>query len=178
VRPAAGGRRTALLAGAGAAAPWLLPWLALPMAACSRREPAPAFAYTLLDGRSQHSAQALRGKVVLVNFWATSCVTCVQEMPELAATWQQLHARGFETLAVAMPYDAPARVASFAERRGLPFGVVIDPAGTIAAAFGDVRVTPTTFVIDRRGDIVQRIVGAPDFAALRARLESLLAEPA
>lgn len=163
---------------ASTAAQRVLPALALPAAACSRRESAPAFSYTLLDGRRQHSIEALRSKVVLVNFWATSCATCVAEMPGITALWQRLHGRGFEALAVAMAYDAPARVAGFAESRRLPFGVVIDNTGAIANAFGDVRVTPTTFVIDRRGDIVQRIVGAPDFVALQARLEALVAEPA
>ncbi|MBL8341624.1 MAG: TlpA family protein disulfide reductase [Rubrivivax sp.] len=163
-------RRTAL---AGSACALLL-WAG----GCARREPAPAFSYTLLDGRTEHTAQALRGKVVLVNFWATSCATCVQEMPALAATSQALHARGLRTLAVAMPYDAPARVAGFAERHALPFDVVIDLQGAIARAFGNVQATPTTFVISRRGEIVQRIVGAPDFAALRRQLEVLLGEPA
>jgi peroxiredoxin len=161
-------RRAVIIAAASALALW--------NTGCARREPAPAFSYTLLDGRTEHAAQALHGKVVLVNFWATSCSTCVQEMPHFAAAWRALNARGLETLAVAMPYDAPARVASFAERRALPFGVVIDNTGAIGRAFGNVQVTPTTFVISRRGEIVQRIVGAPDFAALHTRLEALLAE--
>ncbi len=142
--------------------------------ACSpRAEPAPDFGYTLLDGRKAHS-QALRGKVWLVNFWATGCSSCVNEMPQIVATHQRFQPRGFETLAVAMSYDAPASVADFAERRGLPFGVVIDNTGAIARAFGDVKVTPTTVVVDKQGLIVRRYVGEPDFAALHGLLESLL----
>ncbi|MCW5635355.1 MAG: redoxin domain-containing protein [Rubrivivax sp.] len=60
----------------------------------------------------------------------------------------------------------------------LPFGVVIDSTGSVARAFGNVRVTPTTFVIDRRGAVAHRFVGAPAFAALHRRLDALLAEPA
>ncbi|MBL8326910.1 MAG: TlpA family protein disulfide reductase [Rubrivivax sp.] len=164
-------RRRAALTGAASA---FLLWAG----GCARREPAPAFSYTLLDGRTAHTTEALRGKVVLVNFWATSCATCVREMPELAAASQALHARGLRTLAVAMPYDAPARVAGFAERHALPFDVVIDLQGSIARAFGSVQATPTTFVISRRAEIVQRIVGAPDFTALRQQLEALLGEAA
>lgn len=138
-------------------------------------EPAPAIAYTLLDGK-QHRLDALRGKVVLVNFWATSCVTCVKEMPDIVATHDKFKARGYETLAVAMHYDPPAYVANFAETRKLPFGVAIDNTGAIAKAFGDVRLTPTTFVINKRGEIVKRYVGEPDFGKLHALVEQLLAE--
>lgn len=159
-------RRAALLAGLGALAG---------LAGCGRRDPAPEFTYTLLDGTRGSSGQ-LRGKVVLVNFWATSCVSCVKEMPEIVQTWRKYHERGFETLAVAMSYDPPAYVANFAQSRALPFGVVIDNTGAIALGFGDVRLTPTTFVIDKRGGVVKRYVGAPDFKELHALIERLLAE--
>ena len=141
----------------------------------SDRQPAPQFSYTLLDG-ARASSDALRGKVVLVNFWATSCASCVKEMPQIVATHRQFQARGFETLAVAMSYDAPASVSDFAHSRGLPFGVVIDNTGAIAKAFPGVQGTPTTFVIDKRGAIAKRIVGEPDFAALRLLVERLLTE--
>ena len=75
-----------------------------------------------------------------------------------------------------MTTSAPARVAGFAESRRLPFGVVIDNTGAIARAFGDVALTPTTFLIDRRGAIARRYVGEPDFAALQTLVERLLAE--
>ena len=139
------------------------------------RQPAPQFSYTLLNGE-RASSNALRGKVVLVNFWATSCASCVKEMPQLVATHRQFQARGFETLAVAMSYDAPASVSDFAQSRGLPFEVVIDNTGAIAKAFPGVQGTPTTFVIDKRGAIARRIVGEPDFAALKLLVNRLLTE--
>jgi peroxiredoxin len=136
-------------------------------------QPAPAVTYTLLDGAVLSSAD-LRGKVVLVNFWATSCTACVQEMPKFVATHAKFRQRGYDTLAVAMSYDPPAYVASFAESRKLPFGVVIDNTGAIARSFGNVRGTPTTFLINKRGEIVKSYVGEPDFAALHGLIESLL----
>ena len=160
---------TRLLATA-AVAPWLL-------SACSRREAAPEVAYTLLDGRKDALA-AQRGKVMLVNFWATSCTTCVHEMPQIIATHQKFKAQGFDTLAVAMSYDPPAFVANFAETRQLPFSVAIDNTGEIAQRFGEVRLTPTTFLLDKRGGIVKKYVGEPDFAALHQLIGELLAEPA
>jgi peroxiredoxin len=139
------------------------------------RQAVPTVAYTLLDG-TPSSTHALRGKVVLVNFWATTCVVCVHEMPRIVATHHKFKARGLETLAVAMSHDPPASVAHFAQARGLPFGVVIDNTGAVARSFGDVRLTPTTLLINRRGEIVKRYVGEPDFAALHRLVETLLAE--
>ncbi|HLL10442.1 MAG TPA: TlpA disulfide reductase family protein [Rubrivivax sp.] len=162
-------RRFALLA--------MLSGMALFGAACSGRDAAPQFEYTLLDG-SKSSLQAQRGKVVLVNFWATSCVTCVKEMPQIVATHRKYAGRGFDTLAVAMSYDPPAYVANFAQSRQLPFGVVIDNTGAIAKGFADVKLTPTTYLIDKRGAIVKRYVGEPDFKELHALVEKLLAEQA
>lgn len=143
--------------------------------ALGSRAPAPKVPYTLLDG-SKSSTDAQRGKVLLVNFWATSCVTCVAEMPQIVATHEKFKARGYETVAVAMSYDPPAYVARFAQSRALPFGVAIDNTGEVAKAFGDVKMTPTTFLIDKQGRIVKQYLGAPDFAALHRLIGELLAE--
>ena len=129
----------------------------------------------LLDG-SQTSTAAFKGKVLLVNFWATSCVTCVAEMPKLVQTHQQFQARGYETLAVAMSYDPPAYVVNFSQTRQLPFKVAIDNTGAVAKAWGDVRITPTTYLVNKRGEIVKQFVGEPDFLALERLIDKLLAE--
>lgn len=139
------------------------------------RTAAPESTFVLLDGSSQTTAD-LRGKVTLVNFWATSCVTCVAEMPRIIATHDKYKARGYDTLAVAMSYDPPSYVVNFAETRKLPFGVAIDNTGAVAKAWGDVALTPTTYIVDKRGRIVKRYVGEPDFAELHRLIEKLLAE--
>jgi peroxiredoxin len=136
---------------------------------------APNVGYTLLDG-SKTTTENLRGKVVLVNFWATDCTTCMHEMPQIISTHEKFKARGYETLAVAMSYDPPAYVINYAETRKLPFGVVIDNTGEIAKSFGEVRLTPTSVLINKRGEIVKRYVGEPDFVALHQLVEKLLAE--
>ena len=146
----------------------------LMLAGCQRVEQAPALSYTLLDGRRSELA-ALRGHVVLVNFWATDCAPCVEEMPAMVANWRRFSPQGFETLAVSMSYDAPALVANFAQSRQLPFAVVIDNTGEIAHRFGDVRFTPTSLLIDKRGRIVKRWVGKTDFAALAPVIAELQA---
>jgi peroxiredoxin len=147
--------------------------LALPLlAGCTRAEQAPAVSYTLLDGRRSELA-ALRGHVVLVNFWATDCAPCVEEMPAMVANWRKFSPLGFETLAVAMRDDPPALVSNFAQARALPFGVVIDNTGEIAERFGGVQFTPTSLLINKRGEIVRRWVGKTDFAALEALIVEL-----
>src|ERR1700750_1665591 len=113
--------------------------LSLPMlAGCARVEQAPAVSYTLLDGRRSELA-ALRGHVVLVNFWATGCAPCVEEMPAMVANWRRFSRRDFETLAFAMAYNPPTLVSNFATARALPFGVVIDNTGEIARKLGNVQ---------------------------------------
>jgi peroxiredoxin len=135
----------------------------------------PASTFVLLDGTAKTEA-SLRGKVTLVNFWATSCVTCVAEMPKIAATHEKYRARGYDTLAVAMSYDPPAYVVNYAQTRKLPFNVALDNTGAVAKAWGDVQLTPTTFLVNKRGEIVKRYVGEPNFADLHQLIEKLLAE--
>jgi peroxiredoxin len=136
---------------------------------------APQSTFVLLDGSSKTSAE-LKGRVTLVNFWATSCAACVAEMPRIIATHDKYRARGYDTLAVAMSYDPPSYVVRFAQTRKLPFQVAIDNTGAIAKAWGDVQLTPTTYVVNKRGEIVKRYVGEPDFAELHRLIEKLLAE--
>ncbi|HEY8605667.1 MAG TPA: TlpA disulfide reductase family protein [Noviherbaspirillum sp.] len=119
--------------------------------------------------------QSLRGKVVMVNFWATSCVTCVKEMPAMVETYNKYKDQGLDFVAVAMSYDPANYVLNYAETRKLPFKVALDTQGDVAKSFGDVQLTPTTFVIDKDGRIIRRYVGEPDFAALHQLLEKALA---
>lgn len=139
----------------------------------SQKPAAPQASFSTLGGEKL-ALDSLRGKVVLVNFWATSCPGCIKEMPDLVKTWQKYHSRGLETIAVAMSYDPPEYVRQFAEKNSLPFIVAMDADSAVAQAFGNVRVTPTTFVIDRQGQIIQQYVGEPDFAKLHALIESVL----
>lgn len=136
---------------------------------------APASTFVLLDGSKKTTAD-LKGQVTLVNFWATSCVTCVGEMPKMIATYDKYHPKGYNMLAVAMSYDPPSYVVNYSETRKLPFQVAIDNTGTVAKAWGDVQLTPTTFLVNKRGEIVKRYVGEPNFAELDQLIEKLLAE--
>jgi len=137
---------------------------------------APEVLYTTVKGELIASRD-LRGRVVLVNFWATDCVPCLKEMPRLARFYQEYRPLGFELVAVAMSYDPPDRVLRYADRASLPFKVALDVQGDIAHGFGNVAFTPTSFLIDKRGAIVQRYVGDIDFAALAPLVGKALKAP-
>lgn len=132
----------------------------------------PDATFTLLSGQ-KISTTDLKGKVYLVNFWATSCATCVKEMPQMVETYNRFKGRGLEFVAVAMNYDAPMYVANYAQTRQLPFKVAMDD-GSAAKQFGNVQLTPTTFVVDKNGTILKRYVGEPQFAELDQLLQKAL----
>ncbi len=140
-----------------------------------RADPAPQSQVLMLDGSRKNIAD-WHGKVTLVNFWATSCVTCVAEMPMLADTHKKFHDKGYRTLAIAMQYDPPAYVLNYVQSRQLPFEVALDNTGKIARDWGNINITPTTFLLNKQGEIVKRYVGQPDEKELHALIEKLLAE--
>jgi peroxiredoxin len=141
----------------------------------SGAQKAPQSSFVLLDGSTRTTAD-MQGKVTLVNFWATSCTTCVAEMPEIVSTYNKYKDQGYDTLAVAMSYDPPSYVVNFSQSRQLPFAVALDNTGAAAKAWGDIRITPTTYIVNQRGEIVKTYVGAPDFAELHKLIEKLLKE--
>ena len=164
---------------------WLLPVIVLALAVAgwfgwrvfSPSQQVPAATFTLLDGQKL-STQDLKGKVYLVNFWATSCTTCIKEMPNMVQTYNKYKGEGLEYVAVAMSYDAPMYVMNFSQTRQLPFKVAMDADGSAAKAFGDVQLTPTTFLVDRDGRILKRYVGEPEWSSFDALLKQTLGKQA
>ena len=138
------------------------------------RTAAPSVEFATLGGE-RVAMRELRGKVVYVNFWATSCTTCIKEMPEVIKTYERFAPRGFELLAVAMSYDPPDYVRNYTRQHSLPFKVVLDTKGRIAAAFDNVALTPTAVLIGKDGHVLRRIVGEPDFKVLNALIDKELA---
>jgi peroxiredoxin len=144
-----------------------------------RAEPAAAPAADLVTIQGEKLAlSALRGKVVLVNFWATDCAVCLKEMPMMVTTYRKYQSQSFEAVFIAMPYDRPDYVLHYARTQELPFKLALDVRGELTRAFGGVKLTPTTFIIDKRGRIVERILGEPDFGRLHALIERKLREDA
>lgn len=141
----------------------------------TRTQSVPDAPIVMLDGARKNTAD-WRGHVTLVNFWATSCTTCVAEMPLLANTYTKYRDRGYRTLAIAMQFDPPGYVLNFAQSRRLPFEVALDNTGAASNNWGPVTITPTSFVLNKRGEIVKRYIGAPNEAELHALIERLLQE--
>jgi thiol-disulfide isomerase/thioredoxin len=139
----------------------------------SQKPSAPDVTFTTLQGE-KISMASLKGKVVLVNFWATDCPGCIKEMPDLMNTYTQYKPKGFEVIAVAMPYDPPAQVLNYSQQKALPFPVMHDGLSEMVQAFGGVNLTPTTYLYDKHGHRLQRIIGELDFVQLRQLLDSEL----
>jgi peroxiredoxin len=140
------------------------------VASLTLTRPAPEVRFSTLAGDT-FSTSELRGKVVLVNFWATYCGPCIKEMPQVVEAHRKFSARGYETIAVAVRRDDPERVAQFAAKHALPFKVAIDSSGELGREFGNVRITPMGFLIDKNGKVLRRYVGKLDWAELHRLVE-------
>lgn len=134
---------------------------------------APALEVTTLQGEPLKLA-SLQGRPVLVTFWATTCPGCIKEMPHLVELYKELAPRGLEIIAIAMEYDPEDQVRTMAAQKQLPYPVALDRDGSAAKAFGDVSLTPSNFLIDPQGRIVQYKLGEMDMSALRNRIVTML----
>ena len=132
---------------------------------------APNVIFNTIDAK-QFSMQSLQGKMVLVNFWATDCPGCIEEMPALIETYKTYRDKNFELVAVAMPQDTLSQVINYSKLNALPFPVIHDASGTIAEQFNDVRLTPTAFIIDKKGHIIGKSIGTLNFATLHQLLDA------
>ncbi len=133
---------------------------------------APAVTFKTLSGENLALAD-LQGKPVIVTFWATDCPGCIEEIPHLIQLHQTYSQRGLTIIAVAMHYDPPNHVLEMVKSQKLPYSVTLDPSGELAQAFGNVQLTPTTFLIDPKGHIVMQKVGAFGLSDMKQRLEAL-----
>jgi peroxiredoxin len=142
-----------------------------------RGSTAPAFALPRLKGGAPISLADLRGRVVLLNFWATWCKPCEEEMPAMQRLHEALAPEGFELVSVSVDEDA-SEVARFVERLGLTFPVLMDSDQKVAHAYQTFRF-PETLLIDRDGRVVERYVGPKDWdaAAYIARLRKIIDAP-
>jgi peroxiredoxin len=129
--------------------------------------------FQLLNSRKMTLA-SLRGKPVLVAFWATNCKPCVEELPDLITLYKDLQPRDFELIAVAMPYDPPLRVQTFVKNQRVPYPVALDVEGKVMRAFDGVPYVPMAFLISPAGKIVYRQAGKLDIAKVRRIIETNL----
>lgn len=132
---------------------------------------APPWKLKNLEGKPVRLSD-FKGKVVLLNFWATWCPPCREEIPELVSLQKQYAPQGLVVLGIAMDEGDPAAIARFAKRKEINYPIVIGTPET-AEAYGGVQILPTTFVIDRSGKIVDGLEGATDRAGFEAKIRPL-----
>jgi len=133
----------------------------------------PDISLSAIDGRQLKLAD-YRGRPLLVTFWATTCPGCLDEMPQLVDLYRELAPQGLEIIGIAMDYDPPDQVLAMRNARGIPYPIALDIHADAARAFGDVRLTPTSFLIAPDGHIAYRKTGTMNFPRLRKDILDML----
>lgn len=152
------------------------PQVGAALGVASATHEAPSFRLTTLDGVTV-SRESLRGKVILVNFWATWCLPCRVEMPGFQSVYNRKRAEGFTIIGVSTDAAGPQHVARYLSEHGITYPVAMAAAG-VERAFGGAGVLPTSFLVDRQGRIRYTVTGIFASPALEQAVSRLLAEPA
>ena len=134
--------------------------------------PAPQVTFTSITGKRIELAK-LQGNPVIVTFWATDCPGCIREIPHLIELYNQFHPQGLEIISVAMYYDPPNHVVEMTKAKQIPYNVALDLKAEHAYAFGQVQLTPTTFLISPAGIIIKQKTGEFDITNMKHQLENL-----
>ena len=135
----------------------------------------PNITFTALNGQ-QISFEELHGKPVIVTFWATDCASCLKEIPLWLELYSRFHGQGLEIIAVSMNYDPPNHVIELSKQLALPYLLTLDIQAKIANVFGGVNVTPTTFLLNPKGEIVWQKIGLFELTELQSQIENFLKE--
>jgi len=151
----------------------LLALLVLFFLSLTANKKVPEIRVTSITGEAFQLYQ-VKNNFTIINFWATDCPGCIKEMPGLAATYNQFRGQGLEIIAVSMSYDPPNHVLNFTQKNKIPFPVVLDIDGQIAQSFENIRLTPTSILIDKNGKIIDKVIGELDFNKLNALLKKHL----
>ena len=140
-----------------------------------RLESRPAITLKIIDG-STIDLSSISNKPLLINFWATTCNICMQELPEMIALYKDISPENLQIIAIAMPYDPPNLVLDVVKQFNIPYLVALDINGKAMEAFGDIRATPTTYLIAPDGKVIMQNTGRTDFRYLKQNIERLQTE--
>jgi len=135
--------------------------------------PAPDVTFTTIEGKKIELSK-LKGKPVIVTFWATDCAGCIEEIPHLVEIYNQFHPQGLEIIAVAMYYDPPNHVVDITQAKQIPYDVALDLKAEHAFAFGQVELIPNTFLISPAGEIIMQHTGVLDISNMKQQIEQLI----
>jgi thiol-disulfide isomerase/thioredoxin len=148
-------------------------WFRPPAEVSEENRAASPWQVALTDGRTLTS-ESLRGKVVLVNFWATWCPYCRKEKPVIDSFWKDYRDKDFEVVSISVD-DPPEKIAAWMQDKGYAF-MAAPTNASVAAAFGNVTSVPTSFIIDADGHIRHKVAGQVHYARLEKLVVPLLAE--
>ncbi|MCP4256903.1 MAG: TlpA family protein disulfide reductase [Planctomycetes bacterium] len=135
-------------------------------------KPAPAFALQDLNGKSVSLAD-FRGKVVILNFWATWCPPCIREIPDFIELYDQYKDKGFEMMGISLDQAGISVVKSFAQKVKINYPVMMTD-GRVDKTYGGITSIPTTFLIDTTGNIIKKYIGFNEKAVFEADIKALL----
>jgi peroxiredoxin len=151
----------------------LLAFLVLLFLTLTTNKKVPEIRVTSITGQS-FKLYEVKNNFTIINFWATDCPGCIKEMPNLVDTYNQFKRQGLEIIAISMSYDPPNQVLNFTQKNKIPFPVVLDVDGQIARSFENIRLTPTSILIDKNGKIIDKVIGELNFNKLNALLKNHL----
>tara|TARA_B100001250_G_scaffold400998_1_gene412318 strand:- start:4443 stop:4928 length:486 start_codon:yes stop_codon:yes gene_type:complete len=134
---------------------------------------APDVYLNFIDGQKVN-IKSYRGNPLLVTFWSITCSYCLKEIPELTRLYNELNPYGFEIIGIAMSYDQPNKVIELSKKKQIPYSIALDINSDAEQAFGSIRTTPTSFLIDPNGKIIQHNVGTMNLKKLRSKIKKLL----
>ncbi len=136
-------------------------------------KPAPNVTFSTIFGEKIELSK-LKGNPVIVTFWATDCAGCIEEIPHLIELYQQFHPKGLEIIAIAMYYDPPNHVVEMTKAKQIPYYVALDLKAEHAFAFGQVELTPATFLISPAGNIILQKTGLFDLPKMQQQIHNLI----
>ena len=133
---------------------------------------APDVTFTSITGK-KIVLKSLQGKIVIINFWATDCKNCIEEIPHLIKLYDNYHSQGLEIISISMYYDLPNHVVAMSKNKQIPYDLALDLRGKHAKAFGNIQLTPTTFLINPQGQIISKKTGLFDMMAMEKQIQRL-----
>ena len=127
---------------------------------------APEFDLAVLDGESA-SLDTYKGQFVLLNFWATWCPPCLEEMPHMETAYQHFKDRGFAVVAISSDEEGESTVAPFIEKLGVTFPILLDTDKAVSTVYG-AKNLPLSFILNRNGEVIAGAVGERNWASEEA----------